>query len=127
MTARPQLNRDEAQLLLPFAANGTLTPDEAAGLAEWLARDADLRQELERHRHRTGGANGIFFFEVRALTRKQEERDADRAKRAAELAAMPREKRRRWSPACRATIAHSSSQATAGRAAIRRDSRRCRA
>ena len=45
MTARPRMTRQEAQLLLPFAANGTLTPDEAAGLAEWLAQDGDLRQK----------------------------------------------------------------------------------
>ncbi|MGA0565560.1 replication protein RepA [Ancylobacter sp. VNQ12] len=64
-------------------------PDES------LIKDADLRQELERHRQRTGGGNGIFFFEVRALARKQEERDAERTRRAAELAALPREKRRR--------------------------------
>jgi hypothetical protein len=64
-------------------------PDES------LIKDADLRRELERHRHRTGGANGMFHLEVRILIEKQEERDAERAKRAAELADMPREKRRR--------------------------------
>lgn len=64
-------------------------PDES------LIKDADLRRELERHRHRTGGANGMFHLEVRILIEKQEERDAERAKRAAELAALPREKRRR--------------------------------
>ena len=45
MSPRPRMTRQEAQLLLPFAANDTLTPDEAAGLAEWLAQDGDLRQE----------------------------------------------------------------------------------
>ena len=62
---------------------------------ETLIKDKDLLKELERQRYRTGGANGMFHFEVRALIKKQEERDAQRAIKAAELAALPREKRRR--------------------------------
>lgn len=45
MTATPPLTRAEAQALLPFQVNGTLDGPEAAALAAWLARDADLRDE----------------------------------------------------------------------------------
>lgn len=60
---------------------------------ETLIRDADLRAKLEklvRGQH--------FDIQFRSIVRQQEERDAAAAKaiaRAAELAAMPREKRRR--------------------------------
>lgn len=40
-------DRDEIELLLPFQANGTLSPEDEAELAEWLARDADLAEEAE--------------------------------------------------------------------------------
>lgn len=65
-----------------------LTPDLS------LIRDADLRQELERHRKRNLPAP-MLAFEANQLIRKQEERDATRAVRSQELDAMPREKRRR--------------------------------
>lgn len=40
-------DRDEIELLLPFQANGTLSPEDEAELAEWLARDAGLAEEAE--------------------------------------------------------------------------------
>lgn len=65
-----------------------LTPDLS------LIRDADLRQELERHRKRNL-PKPMFAFEANQLIRTQEERNATRAIRSGELEAMPREKRRR--------------------------------
>jgi hypothetical protein len=62
-------------------------PDES------LIRDADLRARLEEARGQFG-----FEFTARSLITTQERRDADAAttaKRDAELAALPREKRRR--------------------------------
>lgn len=59
-----------------------------------LIRDPDLRKKLEYHRTRTGGV-GMFAFEARELIAEQQARDAAASARAAELAAMPREKRRR--------------------------------
>lgn len=61
---------------------------------ETLIRDEDLRQQLEK-------ARGQFAFEimVSSLIHTQSKRDADRAAEAAreaKLAAMPREKRRRF-------------------------------
>ena len=40
------MTRDEALLLLPFHANGTLEPAERAAVDRWLAEDADLAAEL---------------------------------------------------------------------------------
>ena len=39
------MNRDEALMLLPFAANGSLTRAEARAVEAWLEADADLRGE----------------------------------------------------------------------------------
>lgn len=60
---------------------------------ESLIRDADLREQLEQ-------ARGKFLFDIqlRAIVATQQERDRSRAaeaEKAAALAAMPREKRRR--------------------------------
>lgn len=66
----------------------TTTPDLS------LIRDPDLRQKLEYHRTRTGGA-GMFAFEANELIAEQQARDAAKSSRAAELDTMPREKRRR--------------------------------
>ena len=62
-------------------------PDES------LIRDEDLRRKLEEAR-----GKAMFEFMVRGLIRSQEERDrvaAEKASRDAQLAAMPRDTRRR--------------------------------
>lgn len=59
-----------------------------------LIRDKDLKEKLEYHRRRTGGV-GMFSYEARELIAEQNARDEAAQLRAAELASMPREKRRR--------------------------------
>lgn len=59
-----------------------------------LIRDADLRKKLEHHRSRTNGT-GMFNFEAKELIAEQLARDEAAAKRAAEIAAMPRDTARR--------------------------------
>lgn len=59
-----------------------------------LIRDQDLREKLEYHRRRTGGV-GMFGFEARELIAEQQARDEAAAKRAAEIATMPRDTARR--------------------------------
>lgn len=66
------------------------TPDDP------LIRDADLLAQLEKARGSSGGA--LFDIHKRVLVRQQQDRDADnaaKAARAAKLAALPREQRRR--------------------------------
>lgn len=59
-----------------------------------LIRDADLRKKLEHHRQRNLLPK-MWELEVNLLIELQEKRDEAKAARAAELDAMPREKRRR--------------------------------
>jgi hypothetical protein len=57
-------------------------------------RDKDLLKELKRHRGRSL-SQGMFDLEVTLLLEEQAKRDLAAEQRAAELATMPREKRRR--------------------------------
>lgn len=57
-------------------------------------RDADLRQQLDRLRHRNMMPS-LLALEVRLLEEEQERRDEASAQREAELNALPREARRR--------------------------------
>lgn len=59
-----------------------------------LIRDPDLRKELDRHRQRNLLPK-MFELEVTILVEEQQKRDAAAVTRHAELATMPREKRRR--------------------------------
>lgn len=58
-------------------------------------RDADLRKELERHRGRNNLMPALFDLEVQLLVEEQVKRDAALEGRKAELATLPRERRRR--------------------------------
>ncbi|MGZ7278191.1 hypothetical protein ACXWOP_09770, partial [Streptococcus pyogenes] len=59
-----------------------------------LIRDADLKQELERHTRRNLLPK-ILALEVQLLIEEQVKRDSTDAERQAVLDAMPRERRRR--------------------------------
>ena len=39
------MTRDDVAGLLPFAVNGSLSPEEAREVEDWLARDPDLQDD----------------------------------------------------------------------------------
>jgi hypothetical protein len=64
-------------------------PDES------LIKDPALRQELERHKRRPNFMGALLDLEITLLIEEQQRRDHAATQRAAELAKMPREQRRR--------------------------------